>query len=135
MATGEKASEGKKHLKAMDAAREVLTGDPNIQLTVTGTLKRLRYFVDQADWLLSRFPNGKLTDVEGLVKLVNRDELAAHDYSLTPGRYVGVAPEVEDEDFDFDDAIKAIHEELSTLNDEAAALAETIARNFDELIV
>ncbi len=132
---GEKAVAGRKHLKAIDAAREPLTGDPNIQLTVTGALKRLRYFADQADWLLSRFPDGRLTDVQGLVKLVNRDELAAHDYSLTPGRYVGVAPEIEDEDFDFDDAIKAIHEELDILNDEAATLAETIARNFDELIL
>ena len=135
VAAGEKATEGKKHLKVINAAREVLTGDPNSQLTVTGALKRLRYFADQADWLLSRFPEGKLTDVQGLVKLVDRDKLAAHDYSLTPGRYVGVAPEVEDENFDFNHAIKSLHEELSTLNDEAITLAETIAKNFDELII
>lgn len=132
---GERAAEGKKHVKAIETARQGLTGDPNIQLTVTGALKRLRYFTDQADWLLTRFPEGKLADVEGLVKLVDQNELAEHDYSLTAGRYVGVAPEVEDEDFDFDEAIKAIHEELGTLNDEAAELAETIAKNFDELVV
>ena len=135
VAAGEKAAEGKKHLKAIETARQDLTGDPNIQLTVTGALKRLRYFADQADWLLSRFPDGKLADVEGLVKLVDQTELAEHDYSLTAGRHVGVAPEVEDENFDFDEAIKAIHEELGTLNDEAAVLAETIAKNFDELVV
>ena len=132
---GQKAADGKKRLKAIETARQELTGDPNIQLIVTGALKRLRYFTDQADWLLSRFPEGKLADVEGLVKLVDQTELAEHDYSLTAGRYVGVAPEVEDEDFDFDEAIKAIHEELDTLNDEAAVLAETIAKNFDELVV
>ena len=135
VAAGEKAAEGKKHIKAIETARQELTGNPNIQLTVTGALKRLRYFTDQADWLLSRFPEGKLADVEGLVKLVDHTALAEHDYSLTAGRYVGVAPEVEDEDFDFDEAIKAIHEELNTLNDEAAVLAETIAKNFDEMIV
>lgn len=135
VATGEKAAEGKKHLKAVETARQELTGDPNIQLTVTGTLKRLRYFADQADWLLSRFPEAKLADVEGLVKLVDQAELAEHDYSLTPGRYVGVALEAEDENFDFDDAIKTIHEELRMLNDEAAVLAETITKNFDELVV
>jgi len=135
IAAGEKAAEGKKHLKAIETARQELTGDPNIQLTVTGALKRLRYFADQADWLMSHFPEGKLADVEGLVKLVDQAELAEHDYSLTAGRYVGVAPEVEDADFDFDEAIKAIHEELGTLNDEAALLAETIAKNFDELVV
>jgi len=135
VADGAKAAEGKKLIKALDEARVSLTGDPDIQLSPTGCLKRLRYFADQADWLLSRFPEGKLADVEGLVKLVDRDTLAEHDYSLSPGRYVGVAPEVEDEDFDFDEAIKAIHEELGTLNDEAAILAETIAKNFDELVI
>ena len=132
---GEKAADGKKHLKAIETERQELTGDPNVQLIVTGALKRLRYFTDQADWLLSRFPEGKLADVEGLVKLVDQTELAERDYSLTAGRYVGVAPEVEDADFDFDEAIQAIHEKLGTLNDEAALLAETIAKNFGELIV
>ena len=132
---GEKAAEGKKHLKAIEKARQELTGDPNILFTVTGALKRLRYFADQAGWLLSRFPEGKLADVEGLVKLVDQTELAENDYSLTAGRYVGVAPEVEDEDFDFDVAIKAIHEELAMLNDDASILAETIAKNFNELAI
>ena len=132
---GQKAADGKKRLKAIETARQELTGDPNIQLIATGGLKRLRYFTDQADWLLSRFPEGKLADVEGLVKLVDQTELAEHGYSLTAGRYVGVAPEVEDDDFDFDEAIKAIHEELETLNDEAALLAETIAKNFEALVV
>ena len=54
----------------------------------------------------STSPGAELRDVEGLVKLVDRAEIEANDWSLTPGRYVGVAPEEEDEDFDFagDDA-------------------------------
>jgi type I restriction enzyme M protein len=52
-------------------------------------LKQVRYFERQADWLLSRFPDAKLVDVAGLVKLVDRAELEANDWSLTPGRYVG----------------------------------------------
>ena len=40
----------------------------------------------------SGFPEAELRDVEGLVKLVDRSEIEAHDWSLTPGRYVGVAP-------------------------------------------
>ena len=55
------------------------------------------------------------------------------DWSLTPGRYVGMAPEKEDEDFDFEEALRAIHVELAGLNDEAAELAAKIARNFEEL--
>jgi len=112
-----------------------LTGDPDVHLSVTGTLKRARYFEGQAEWLLSRFPDGTLRDVEGLVKLADQTELAGNDYSLTPGRYVGVAPEVDDEDFDFEETIKEIHLEIETLNAEAAELAETIASNFEELIV
>ncbi|HRJ27377.1 MAG TPA: N-6 DNA methylase [Fimbriimonadaceae bacterium] len=106
------------------------------ELRVVGVnqLKLARYFSRQARWLLERFPNGELVDVEGLVKLVGPSELEKNDWSLTPGRYVGVAPEIDDEDFDFDEAITAIHEELAGLNEEALGLAATISRNFRELI-
>ena len=96
-------------------------------------LRRAPYLVCQADWLQERFPGAKLRDVEGLVKLVDRSEIEAHDWSLTPGRYVGVAPEEEDEDFDFEQAFREIHVELEGLNEEAAELAARIARNFKEL--
>jgi type I restriction enzyme M protein len=87
----------------------------------------------QAAWLTERFPQGDLRDVEGLVKLVDRSELEANDWSLTPGRYVGVAPEVEDDGFDFEEALREIHIELEGLNAEAAELAARISRNFKEL--
>ena len=96
-------------------------------------LRQARYFVRQADWLQERFPEAELRDVEGLVKLVDRAEVAAHDWSLTPGRHVGVAPAEEDEDFDFETAMRSIHMDLKELNDEAAKLARRINRNFEEL--
>src|SRR5262249_40331886 len=80
-----------------------------------------------------RFPEAKLHDVEGLVKLVDRATIAAHDWTLTPGRHVGMAPEEADEDFDFEEALRAIHIDLKGLNDEAAELAAKIVRNFEEL--
>ena len=67
------------------------------------------------------------------MKLVGFEELEENDWSLTPGRYVGVAPEEEDEDFDFEDTIREIHIELNVLNEEATRLATTIARTFEEL--
>ena len=97
-----------------------------------GALRQARHFVRQADWLQERFPDAELRDVEGLVKLVDRAEIEAHDWSLTPGRYVGVASEEEDEDFDFEEALRAIHIDLIGLNDEATELASRIARNFKE---
>jgi type I restriction enzyme M protein len=93
----------------------------------------VRYFYKQAHWLLSRFPEGKLADVEGLVKWVDIKDIEAADWSLTPGRYVGVAAEEVDEDFDFEETLRDIHIELKGLNEEAAELAVQIARNFEEL--
>jgi type I restriction enzyme M protein len=96
-------------------------------------LRETRYFVRQADWLQDHFPDAVLRDVEGLVKLVDRGTIAAHDWSLTPGRYVGVAPEEQDEEFDFEEALRAIHIDLIGLNKEAVELAARIARSFEEL--
>ena len=83
------------------ANREITRGrrvaDEARQLAVE-QLKQVRYFHRQASWLTERFPEAKLRDVEGLVKLVDLAEIKSHDWSLTPGRYVGVAPEEEDED-------------------------------------
>jgi type I restriction enzyme M protein len=109
--------------KAADEARQLAVEQ----------LKQVRYFWRQADWLTERFPEAKLSDVEGLVKLVDRDEIEANDWSLTPGRYVGVAPEEVDEDFDFEETLREIHVELDDLNNEAVRLAATIKRNFEEL--
>lgn len=96
-------------------------------------LKPVRYFHRQALWLQERFPDAELRDVPGLVKRVSRAEIAANDWSLTPGRYVGVAPEEVDEDFDFEAALRDIHVELTGLNEEAVVLAAKIARTFEEL--
>ena len=96
-------------------------------------LKQVHYFWQQAHWLTERFPDAKLRDVEGLVKLVDRKEIEANDWSLTPGRYVGVTPEEEDENFDFEGTMRNIHVELEGLNAEAVKLAATIKKNFEGL--
>jgi type I restriction enzyme M protein len=111
-------------------ARKALEG---ARAEAVEALRKTRYFVKQADWLQDRFPDAELRDVEGLVKRVTRAEIAAHDWSLTPGRYVGVAPEEIDEDFDFEEALRSIHIDLKGLNDEAVELAARIAKSFEEL--
>jgi type I restriction enzyme M protein len=97
-----------------------------------GQLKRPGYYHRQIEWLQSRFPDARLVDVEGLVKLVDQSELEANDWSLTPGRYVGVAPPAEDEDFNFEETIRDIHLELEGLNQEAIELDRIIQSNFEE---
>ena len=114
-----------------EIARKRKTAD-SARYLVIEQLKLLRYFHRQARWLIERFPDGKLRDVEGLVKLVDRSEIEKNDWSLTPGRYVGVALEEEDENFDFGETIREIHAELEGLNAEAVELAERIAENFQE---
>ena len=101
--------------------------------TAVEQIRLVRYFYRHAHWLQERFPDAKLRNVEGLVKLVGHKELEKNDWTLTPGQYVGVAPEEEDEDFDFEETLREIHVELEGLNAEAAELAEKIAKNFEGL--
>jgi len=84
-------------------------------------------------WLQDRFPKAKLQGVQGMVKLVNRKEIEAASWSLTPGCYVGVAPPEENDDFDFEQTLRDIHTELADLNREAVELAARITQNFEEL--
>ena len=96
-------------------------------------LKHAVYFHRQVIWLQDRFPKAELEAVPGLVKLVDRKDIETADWSLTPGRYVGIAPPEEDEDFDFEQTIRDIHTELADLNKEAVKLAAKIQENFKEL--
>ena len=79
------------------------------------------------------FPGRTLPRCRGLGQGVSLDEIAANDWSLTPGRYVGVA-ETDDGEEDFAERFAALHEELRTLNAEAAKLAKMIDANFKELM-
>lgn len=96
-------------------------------------LKQVRYFKKQAGWLIERFPDAVMVAVPGLCKVVSRAEIEAADWSLTPGRYVGVAPAEVDDDFDFEQTLRDIHVELADLNQEAVGLAARIQENFVEL--
>lgn len=96
-------------------------------------LKAATYLHRQITWLHERFPEAEMQDVLGLCKVVSRAEIEAADWSLTPGRFVGVAPAEVDEDFDFEQSLRDIHVELADLNREAVALAATIQANFEEL--
>ena len=99
----------------------------------TAQLRLVHYHWRQADWLTSRFPDAQLRDVPGLVRVVDQTEIEANDWSLTPNRYVGVTPEKEDEDFDFQAVLQEIHRELEELNAESLMLAHRIGQDLDDL--
>jgi type I restriction enzyme M protein len=97
-------------------------------------LRLANYSFRQIIWLQENFPKAELRDVEGLVKLVSRKEIEKNDWSLTPGRYVGVAPPPPEDEDEIAERLKEIHIELADLNKEATSLAKQIQKNFEELL-
>lgn len=69
----------------------------------------------------------KYEDIAGFCKSATLSEIAAHDFVLTPGRYVG-AEEVEDDGEAFSDKMDRLVSELSGQMAEAAKLDEAIRR-------
>lgn len=122
----------KEQLDQLKALQLQLSGNPDEE--EPGLLHETEYFFKQADWLTSRFPEGVYTDVEGLCKVVTQKEIEAKDWSLSPGRYVGVDTATDD-DFDYEERLNEIHIELDGLNEEAIALAKTISENYKELAI
>lgn len=88
---------------------------------------------EQIDWLLKRWPEGKYQDVIGLckvAKLEGEDGIIDQDYSLNPGRYVGVV--IEDDGMteeEFAETMKTGYTRLKTLNTEAEKLMAEIEKN------
>ena len=70
----------------------------------------------------------------GLCKVASRKEIEAQDWSLNPGRYVGVVPGQAHDEADFREKLEALQEELEALNIEAAQLQTAIAENVAELL-
>jgi type I restriction enzyme M protein len=68
--------------------------------------------------------------VTGLCKLATVAEIAEQDFSLNPGRYVGVVIEEDGKtEEEFVEEILGLNAELENLNEEALMLEKVIARN------
>ena len=118
--------------EALKVLQQRLSGNPEEE--EFGLLHDTEYYWKQAHKLTTYFPNGVYTDIEGLCKVVTQADIEAKDWSLSPGRYVGVDTSV-DEDFDYEERLAEIHRELEDLNEEAAELAKTISENYKGLTV
>ena len=120
------------YIASLKALQQQLSGNPDED--EPGLLHETEYFYKQAHWLISRFPKSVYNDVEGLCKVVNQNEIEAKDWSLSPGRYVGVDTATDD-DFDYEERLAEIHIELEGLNEEAAKLAALISENYKSLLL
>lgn len=107
------------------------------------------YWQSNIDWLTERFPEGKYRDIVGLCKVAKigkifdekgkfigyeDDSIGDQDFSLNPGRYVGVV--IEDDGLtqnEFKQRMMAYYTALSKLNEEAHGLEDKIAANLQEL--
>ena len=78
------------------------------------------------------FQNGTLEDVKGFCAVATTEDIAKQDYILTPGRYVGIEEQEEDSE-PFDEKMKRLTTELSSLFSRSHELEEQIKNNLKEL--
>ncbi|EHQ06098.1 type I restriction-modification system subunit M [Leptonema illini] len=98
-------------------------------------IRSTEYFFTHIAWLQERFPDAAYTDVTGLCKAATQAEIAEQDYSLNPGRYVGVVIEEDgktEEEFLSD--LSSMHDEFSALSKEAARLEKVIGKNMAAIL-
>ncbi len=86
-------------------------------------------------WLQERFPKAEYEDVTGLCKLATPEEVKEQDYSLNPGRYVGVVIEEDGKtEEEFLSLIAEQCEELGLLEGKARELMGIISSNCEQIL-
>jgi type I restriction enzyme M protein len=97
-------------------------------------VKHAEKFYADIHWLHERFPEAKYEDVTGLCKLASPAEVAEQEYSLNPGRYVGVVIEEDGKtQEEFIAELIGTSEALRELEMEADHLAKVIQGNMKQL--
>jgi type I restriction enzyme M protein len=114
-----------RNLKALKEALEALEE----------RVKEAEVFFTHVHWLQERFPNAEYDDVTGLCKLADMKDLEEQDFSLNPGRYVGVVIEEDGRtEEEFLDELVNIQTELERLGAGSKELESVIAHNLNQLI-
>lgn len=78
------------------------------------------------------YQDGKLEDIKGFCKVATLEDIKAQDYILTPGRYVGIEEQKEDDE-PFDDKMKRLTGELSEMFKKSHELEDQIRKNLKEM--
>ncbi len=96
--------------------------------------KQQKYYLDHIEWLTSRFPEGKYRDVVGLCKVASLEEIKEQNYSLNPGRYVGVVIEQDGLTYEeFEAEMRGYHTQLEALNAQSQENEKHIQENLASL--
>lgn len=111
--------------KALKSALEELHQD----------VKNAEIYFQHIHWLQERFPNAQYEDVTGLCKLAMPEEVQEQDYSLNPGRYVGVVIEEDGKsEEEFIAELSEMNDKLAVLNMESSTLEKIISRNLNAIV-
>jgi type I restriction enzyme M protein len=105
----------------------------------TMVTRKLRELTDGEDGDILRIANtykqfveGTLTDEKGFCAVVDTAKIAEQDYILTPGRYVGIAEQEQDNE-PFEEKMARLTSELSTLFEQSHALEEEIKKQLGSI--
>lgn len=97
-------------------------------------VKNAEIFYQHIHWLQERFPKAEYEDVTGLCKLASPKEVQEQEYSLNPGRYVGVVIEEDGKtEEEFIEEILSLRDEFDKLTKDARSLDKTITANLNFL--
>lgn len=114
-----------RYMKALKAAMDTLHAD----------MRDAEQCFAHIEWLQSRFPDARYEDVVGLCKAATKAEIEEQDWSLNPGRYVGVVIEEDGKTEDeFISEIEGLQRELDRLESDGRQTFATIEKNVKALI-
>jgi len=92
-------------------------------------------FYRHIQWLEERFPKAEYEDVTGLCKLASPAEVKEQEYSLNPGRYVGVVIEEDGKtEEEFISETLDLRDALELLNSESRNLERVTMQNIQLLV-
>jgi len=98
-------------------------------------VKSAELYFNYIHWLQERFPKAKYENVTGLCKLATPEEVKEQDYSLNPGRYVGVVIEEDGKtEEEFIAELVCLQEEFNNLNAKSSLIVSAINHNIERLV-
>ncbi len=97
-------------------------------------VKNSEIYYQHIHWLQERFPNAEYEDVTGLCKLATPADVKEQEYSLNPGRYVGVVIEEDGKtEEEFVEEILDLRDVLGGLTTASRTLDKVITANLSLL--